>query len=133
MFWFLSPERGARTGPWRRDVVVGWTMPHPLQRSCLDDRFVGWNAVPDPVTAISEYNVTGDRGTGRDEREPRRYGLRPVTMLQCPNDGFTSMSTNPASPSIAEYSFAEYCCPSVQSTMTRLNAAAANGPVLSSL
>jgi hypothetical protein len=51
------PPRGSRRGTPTR------TPPLP------EDRFVGWEAGPDPTTAIGEYNVEGEWALGREVAE----------------------------------------------------------------
>ena len=52
----MSPSSSGRVTPTR-------TPPLP------DDRFVGWDAGPDPTTAVCEYNVEGDWELRRDVAE----------------------------------------------------------------
>jgi len=68
----VSAPRGAPTAA-RRSVAAP-TSPSPRQTPprtppLPDDRFVGWDAGPDPTSAVCEYNVEGDWELRRDIAE----------------------------------------------------------------
>lgn len=52
----------------------------PTRTPTLSDRFVGWDAGPDPITAICEYNVVGGWELRRDLAEFSIGGSRTCTI-----------------------------------------------------